>query len=63
MADFFLQGQLTDASSVARRDLARTVPGMAHFAGVGRPASSAPSARIGNVRHRTGNTSAESSNS
>lgn len=35
MADFFLQGQLTDASSVARRNLARTVPGMAHFAGTG----------------------------
>ena len=37
MADFVLQGQLTDASSVARRDLARTVPGMAHFAGGGPP--------------------------
>ena len=35
MVDFHLQGQLTDASSVARRDLVRTVLGMAHFAGSG----------------------------
>src|SRR4051794_17086014 len=37
MVDFVRQGELTDASSVARRDLARTLPGMAHFAGGGPP--------------------------
>ena len=42
MADFHLQGQLTDASSVARKDLARSVPGMAHFAGTGPPGPYAP---------------------
>ena len=31
MANLFLKGQLTDISSVTRRDLARSVPGMAHL--------------------------------
>jgi hypothetical protein len=35
MADFILQSFLTEASTVARGDMARTVPGMAHFAGTG----------------------------
>ncbi|RWP64141.1 hypothetical protein [Mesorhizobium sp.] len=35
MTDFGRQSELTDASSVSRDKLARTVPGMAHFAGTG----------------------------
>ena len=33
MVDFYLQGQITDASNIARKDMVGTVPGIAHFAG------------------------------